>query len=214
MERICQQEAIALPSVEEIKASVPGVCPVWQVRELVTRAHQASCGLGVMCRDGLYQLVTILNDIVAQKGASGDIPLLQELCGIMELCNECELSVRVAKLVLASLEAHREDWETHIERRACRELVCMYTLYVAPEQCTGCGQCAAACPQNAIAGGEGMIHVINDRLCNRCGSCVERCPAQCIRRAGAIRPRCPEKPVPVGSFAVGGLRKRSRIPRG
>ena len=214
MERICQLEACPLPTVEEIRTKAPGQCPVWQLRELVDQAHRASCGLGVMCRDGIYQVYTILNHIVQGKGSSGDLPLLRELCQVMELCNECELSASVARLVLASLEAHPADWAEHVDTHSCKELVCMYTLYVAPDRCTGCGACAAACSQKAIQGGTGLIHVLNSRLCSRCGACVEACPAGSIRRAGHVLPRCPEQPVPVGSFATGGLRKRSRIPRG
>lgn len=211
MERICAQAAIEMPSIAQIREKSPGVCPVGEIRELVAAAHRASCGLGVMCRDGLSQLRIMLEDITGRQGRGGDLSLLNELCQIMVLCNECELSVAVAQRVLASLEAHEAEWQLHIERRQCSERTCMYTLYIAPGQCTGCGKCLEACPAGAIAGGEGLIHVLHPEQCTACGLCEQACPQSCILRAGQFAPRCPETPVPVGSFAHGlGLRRKCR----
>jgi len=210
MNRICDKVAIALPSIEEVKAKTEGVCPLVQIQKIVHDCRLASCGKGVMCRDGSFQLCTILDDIVSGKGEDKDVTLLKELCETIEICNECELSVKMAQLVLASLEAHAAEWELHIRRKACTELVCFYTLHVSAEKCTGCGKCLAVCPKRAIAGGEGMIHVVNNMRCDKCGKCLEVCESDAFVKAGLVKPRCPESPVPVGSFSSTGLRRRRR----
>ena len=46
--------------------------------------------------------------------------------------------------------------------------------------CTGCGACAAACPQQCIA--SGAPYVIDLAHCLQCGLCVEQCPADAVRR--------------------------------
>lgn len=209
MKRICEKPAIDLPSVEEVTGRKEGICPVCQMHEIVTEAHRSSCGLGVMCRDGLYQLHTILTDIADKRGQHHDVALMEELGEILKLCNECELSVKVAELLLASLEAHRTEWEKHISEKQCTELICMYTYYIDPEKCTGCQECAKVCRNKAITGDAGLIHVLDQQNCNLCGECENICPNQSVKRAGQFIPRCPEKPIPAGTFTKGlGLKRR------
>lgn len=44
--------------------------------------------------------------------------------------------------------------------------------------CTGCGRCAASCPEACISPGEPFT--IDQAHCLRCGICQEACPAQAV----------------------------------
>jgi len=46
------------------------------------------------------------------------------------------------------------------------------------ENCVACGQCAPACPVQAIS--EGSPYVIDAEKCTDCGACVDVCPVQAI----------------------------------
>ncbi|TRZ43344.1 4Fe-4S dicluster domain-containing protein [bacterium] len=46
-------------------------------------------------------------------------------------------------------------------------------------RCAGCGQCAAACPYQAIELGQGLAKV-NDYLCKGCGTCAAACPNKAV----------------------------------
>ena len=48
------------------------------------------------------------------------------------------------------------------------------------DRCTGCGRCAAVCPQKCIK--TGTPYEITPEHCLQCGLCVEVCPAEAIDR--------------------------------
>lgn len=212
MKAICETTA-PLPNIDEIIHKTDDKCPVAWALEVVRKARKDSCGKGVMCRDGLHQLDCIISDIVRAKGQDRDVALMVELCEVIIQCNECPISVETASLVLASLNNHTADWDLHIRRKACNELVCYFTIHISAAGCTGCGECVSACPQYAISGGEGLIHVVDQKKCNRCCDCIAACRGGFIQKAGLKKPAGPQEPVPVGSFTGAGglgLRRRKR----
>ena len=46
-----------------------------------------------------------------------------------------------------------------------------------------------------------MIHVINTDNCSKSMICVSVCPKGAIKKAGAVKPKLPGEPVPVGSLS-------------
>jgi ferredoxin len=47
--------------------------------------------------------------------------------------------------------------------------------YKITDECISCGACAAECPVEAIAEGDGKYE-INPDVCIECGNCAEVCP--------------------------------------
>jgi len=211
MIKVCDITAACLPAVEDISSKPETVCAVRQAQQIVHAARSAACGKGVYCRDGLAQLCRIIDDITQARGREGDLPLLKDLCALMAEVGDCELSSRAGELVLASLEAYEAEWTAHLSGKNCPSMSCTayYSIHIGAAACDACGACARVCPENAIRGGEGLIHVVDQSRCTKCGECIAACPKGIITRAGFIKPREPAEPVPVGSFKVGGLRKKS-----
>ena len=208
----CQKTAASLPELSEAEALPAGVCPVDWARRTAETARQDSCGQGTFCRDGLAQIFTIIDDIAAGRSKADDLNLLTQLCQDIITVEDCVLSSACARLVLTSLERYRGEWEAHADRRRCAALVCRgcYTVHIDPAKCTGCGSCLAVCPEHCIDGGRDMIHVVDSAACSRCGRCFDCCPAGAFLKAGAVKPKTPDAPVPVGSFAAGTARRRHR----
>ena len=46
--------------------------------------------------------------------------------------------------------------------------------------CIGCALCLAACPVDAIVGGNKKMHTVIDALCTGCELCLPACPVDCI----------------------------------
>ena len=48
------------------------------------------------------------------------------------------------------------------------------------EKCNGCGACAAACHEGAIAMVDGKAQLMRDDYCDGLGDCLPACPANAI----------------------------------
>ncbi|MDF3000363.1 MAG: hypothetical protein K0Q48_482 [Bacillota bacterium] len=210
MMSICEKTGTVLPEMNEIFNRADETCPVDWALNVAASARLESCGKGTLCRDGINQIWQIIRDITIDKGKNGDLELLKELSDMILLAADCELSGKTALLIQTSLSTHSDEWNAHLTRKRCSALVCAayYTVHVDPSKCSGCNQCASVCSVKSIAGEQGLIHVVDNELCTRCGACFDICPEHAFLKAGAMKPRCPESPIAVGSFSEGVRRRR------
>jgi len=211
----CDTDA-ALLEIGLLAADPTATCPVASTLDLLRRAAAASCGREVFCREGNRQVATILTDVTAGRGESGDLELIEELCELTADNAGCELASSAAAAALDLLRTNREEWELHLRRKRCSTLTCAmaFTVYIDPATCTAEGACSLACPERAITGGPGEIHLIVEDRCTKCLACLIACPTGAIRKAGPIKPQLPVTPVPVGTFgraeSDSGMRRRRR----
>lgn len=190
-------------------------CVVDYCMNIMNTARKESCGKCVLCREGTWQVYKIIKDITEGNGNSDDFELLIDILEHIKKNASCEMSRTAASTVMDLMKTYEEEWDKHIRRKRCSNLVCKgsYTLYVDPQLCDGCGECLKNCSIGAIAGGEGMIHVINPDICNKCMACVSVCPKGAINKAGTVKPKLPNEPVPTGSFGCNSDNQESEMRR-
>jgi NADH-quinone oxidoreductase subunit F len=159
------------------------------------------CSLG---REGSYQLREIVGDATRGKGKTNDAGMLRELGRAMQLGCACSNGRTAPNLVLSGLARFPEEYDAHMRRKKCEALVCerYVTFHILPDLCDGCGECAEACPEDAIEGGRRKIHVIDQDSCEKCGKCFEVCSRlqKAVVKAGTNKPRTPKRPIPVGTW--------------
>jgi len=153
-------------------------CMVDIARYFLNFTQEESCGKCVPCRLGTRQFVEILTLITQGKGEEGDIKKLEDLSESTKAGSLCGLGQTAPNPVLTTLRYFRNEYEAHINKKACPALVCkdLIAYYIEPEKCVGCLLCLKNCPVDAISGERKKVHVIDQELCIKCGACFDICP--------------------------------------
>jgi NADP-reducing hydrogenase subunit HndC len=75
-----------------------------------------SCGKCVPCREGIRQMLKILNNISDGKGKEGDIALLEEIAEVTGAASLCALGKTAADPLLSTLRYFRDEYEANIAK--------------------------------------------------------------------------------------------------
>jgi NADH-quinone oxidoreductase subunit F len=159
-------------------------CMVDTARYYIQFLAHESCGKCVPCREGLRQMLRILDNITHGNGSDGDIELLEELSEVIQMSALCALGTSAPNPVLSAIKYFREEFDIHIKEKRCPAGVCKALINYAinAEKCKACGACAKQCPVSAISKTSPDSFEINQEMCIKCGACVSACP----KKFGAV----------------------------
>ncbi|MFQ6034335.1 MAG: NADH-ubiquinone oxidoreductase-F iron-sulfur binding region domain-containing protein [Sedimentisphaerales bacterium] len=143
-----------------------------------------SCGKCTACREGLAQMMHILNRITKGDGDVGDVEELGTLAELLEGTALCALGKTAANPVLSTIRYFRDEYDAHILDRHCPAKECrgLFRYEIDPEACKACGICLKNCPADAITGEKKVPHVIDQEKCTLCGTCWEKCPFTAVQK--------------------------------
>ena len=94
-------------------------CAVETARDIMSYLRDQSCGKCVVCREGTYQVVEILNDIVECRAETADMELLLELSEAIRTGSICGLGKAACVPVLSSIKLFSADFDSHINDKRC-----------------------------------------------------------------------------------------------
>lgn len=158
-----------------------GTCMVDVARYFTSFLAGESCGKCAACRLGLEALQGILERICRGRGEVEDLTRMERLLSLLENGSLCGLGKTAPNPVRSTLIHFKDEYLAHIVERRCPAGVCRELItFEINDLCTGCGLCAASCPQKAISGGKGEKHRIDPLLCSRCGICKTLCKYDAI----------------------------------
>jgi len=165
-------------------------CIVDVTRYYANFLSDESCGKCVPCREGLKQVVNILNRICAGSGREEDLKTLDDLSELLRDASLCALGSTAANPITTSLKYFKDGYEAHIQKKLCPAKVCrdLIAYYIRPESCQACMICLRNCPAKAISGEKGIVHVVDQGKCVKCGMCVELCPFDAIEKLSPPTP--------------------------
>jgi NADP-reducing hydrogenase subunit HndC len=140
--------------------------------------QKESCGKCTPCREGLAQMLYILDRITDGEGQVGDVERLEELAELLEGTALCALGKTAANPIISTIRYFRDEYDAHIQEKRCPAKECrgLFRYEIDSEACKACGICMKNCPVDAITGEKKVPHVIDQDKCTLCGTCWEKCP--------------------------------------
>ncbi len=152
-------------------------CMVQMARYFMQFTQSESCGKCVLCREGTYQMLLLLDDIIEGRADERTLLLLEQIARAVSKGSLCGLGKSAPNPVLSILKDFRKEFEEHIFEKRCPANKCKALLNpsISEEKCKGCGVCIKVCPVGAITGERKKVHTINEKLCIKCGACISAC---------------------------------------
>jgi NADH:ubiquinone oxidoreductase subunit F (NADH-binding)/Pyruvate/2-oxoacid:ferredoxin oxidoreductase delta subunit len=159
-------------------------CMVNVAKYFLTFLRDESCGKCTACREGVAQMLHILERICAGQGEEGDIETLEQLCDLVGDGSLCGLGSTAPNPVLSTLRYFRDEYVAHVRDKRCpaRECRGLFRYEIDGALCRGCGLCAKGCPVEAISGEKKKPHVIDRQKCSLCGACFDVCPFSAVTK--------------------------------
>jgi len=153
-------------------------CMVKVAKYFTNFLQKESCGKCTPCREGLTQMLYILDRITDGEGQIGDVERLEELAELLEATALCALGKTAANPVISTIRYFHDEYDAHIKDKRCPAKECrgLFRYEIDSEACKACGICLKNCPVDAITGEKKVPHVINQEKCTLCGTCWEKCP--------------------------------------
>ena len=101
----------------------PGMCPLVLYRSLLQISMNQSCGKCVPCRDGLVELLRMMDSILSGD-ADGDVQKkMEDMAVMIHRTADCVVGVAAADLVLDSLSEFADEYDSHIRYGKCTQNV-------------------------------------------------------------------------------------------
>jgi NADH-quinone oxidoreductase subunit F len=157
-------------------------CMVQVARFFMEFTQSESCGKCVLCREGTYQMLVLLDDIIEGRADENTIGLLESVARAVGNGSLCGLGKSAPNPVVSILRDFREEFEAHVHDKRCPANKCKALLKptILADKCRGCGLCVKSCPTGAIEGERKKPHTINEALCIKCGACITTCKLAAI----------------------------------
>ncbi len=178
-------------------------CMVDVCRQISEMAFESSCGKCVLCREGTSQFRQIVTEMTTGKARITDLDMIRDVSSLISVGAYCPFGQNMTGPITSAIELFADEYEEHIKKKECRCGKCYKKeeIYVIlPDMCSGCGDCIDECPEDAIEGKDGFIHMIDQDLCEHCGKCVKACPEDAITAVTGKLPKLPKKLTKVGKW--------------
>ena len=178
-------------------------CLADRAKKEIRILREKSCGRCTFCREGLFQLSAIAENLTTGRLKPQALDLAKELTDAMRIATNCSLGEDAGCPVASLLSAFPQEVEAHARRKECPAGVCaaFTTFYIDPNKCVGSRECVKVCPANAIEAKPGYTSMIESFDCTKCGACLTACAQNAIVRVSG-RARIPEKPARLKGVAV------------
>lgn len=177
-------------------------CMIHEAEKVLLKERKQNCGKCTFCREGLVQLHTMTKEITEGQGKKEFPDMITEIGEAMTFSTSCTMGQTASDFSLGTLKYFASEYEDHIKKKKCANNVCsaFMSIYIDPNECQGCEECADVCPAGAIEGKAGYIHMIDEFECTKCGKCMDVCENDAVIKTTGRVPKLPTRLTKCGKF--------------
>lgn len=104
-----------------VEATPPGMCAVAMQLDLLRAGGCQTCGKCVPCREGIAHIETLLEEVLAFSADSDALDEIRAQATVVRDTADCAIGWHAAEVLLAGLDAFKEEVESHVKQGKCRE---------------------------------------------------------------------------------------------
>lgn len=108
------------PFQKRVSSLPPGTCPIALQLSLLVAAEVQTCGKCVPCRDGIPQMVELMQRVLNCAATSAELVQLRALALFARDESDCAIGYQAGELVLQGLEQFEAEYESHVHDRTCQ----------------------------------------------------------------------------------------------
>lgn len=97
----------------------PGMCPLAVQVSLLQASAAQTCGKCVPCRDGIPQLIVLLEEVLGGRARADVLERLRLLATMVRDTSDCAIGYEAAAAVLQGLEDFADEYRSHVENGRC-----------------------------------------------------------------------------------------------
>lgn len=104
-----------------VEATPPGMCAVAMQLDLLRAGGCQTCGKCVPCREGIAHIETLLEEVLAFDVEPDVLDEIRAQATVVRDTADCAIGWHAAEVLLAGLDAFKEEFESHVKQGKCRE---------------------------------------------------------------------------------------------
>ena len=104
-----------------VEATPPGMCAVAMQLDLLRAGGCQTCGKCVPCREGIAHIETLLEEVLAFDAEPDALDEIRAQAAVVRDTADCAIGWHAAEVLLAGLDAFKEEFESHVKQGKCRE---------------------------------------------------------------------------------------------
>ncbi|WP_418240178.1 putative FAD-dependent oxidoreductase IfcE [Ellagibacter isourolithinifaciens] len=104
-----------------VEATPPGMCAVAMQLDLLRAGGCQTCGKCVPCREGIAHIETLLEEVLTFDAEPDVLEEIRAQATVVRDTADCAIGWHAAEVLLAGLDAFKEEFESHVKQGQCRE---------------------------------------------------------------------------------------------
>ena len=109
------------PYMRRVESMPPGTCPIAVQQSLLQTCAAQTCGKCTPCREGIPKILADMEAVLAFEAGDDIIADIRKRAQLLRDTADCAIGYNAGELVLAGLDAFKDEYDSHVNRGICAE---------------------------------------------------------------------------------------------